>query len=56
VMAAFTQRRKTLRNALRSLEADDAFAQSGIDLARRGETLSVAEFVALADSVPPARP
>lgn len=56
VMAAFTQRRKTLRNALKSIEADEAFAKSGIDLARRGETLSVAEFVALADSVPPTRP
>jgi 16S rRNA (adenine1518-N6/adenine1519-N6)-dimethyltransferase len=56
VMAAFTQRRKTLRNALKSIEADEAFANSGIDLARRGETLSVAEFVTLADSAAPTRP
>ena len=55
-MAAFTQRRKTLRNALKSIDADEAFANSGIDLARRGETLSVAEFVTLADSAAPTRP
>ena len=50
VMAAFTQRRKTLRNAVRGLVAEDAFARAGIDPGRRGETLSVAEFRALADS------
>jgi 16S rRNA (adenine1518-N6/adenine1519-N6)-dimethyltransferase len=50
VAGAFSQRRKTLRNALRPLGLDEAFARSGIDLARRGETLSVAEFVALSDA------
>ena len=47
VAAAFSQRRKTLRNALRALGGEARFAGSGIDLGRRGETLSVAEFVAL---------
>ena len=50
VAAAFSQRRKTLRNATRALLEADAFAQAGIDPARRGETLSVAEFIALADA------
>ena len=50
VKAAFGSRRKTLRNALRHggiIESDDVLAQAGIDPGRRGETLSVAEFVAL---------
>jgi 16S rRNA (adenine1518-N6/adenine1519-N6)-dimethyltransferase len=51
VMAAFSQRRKTLRNAVRALVNDEAFARAGIDPQRRGETLSVAEFIALSDAV-----
>jgi len=54
VRAAFAQRRKTLRNALQSgagLWDKDAvpaaLAEAGIDGGRRGETLSVAEFVRL---------
>ncbi len=50
VAAAFSQRRKTLRNAARALVLEAAFAAAGIDPGRRGETLSVAQFVALADS------
>jgi 16S rRNA (adenine1518-N6/adenine1519-N6)-dimethyltransferase len=50
VLAAFTQRRKTLRNAVRGLVELDAFARAGIDPGRRGETLGVAEFIALADA------
>ena len=50
VAGAFSQRRKTLRNAVRSLADADAFARAGIDAGRRGETLSVREFVALADA------
>lgn len=50
VMAAFSQRRKTLRNALRALAGDEVFARAGIDPGLRGETLSVAQFVALADA------
>jgi 16S rRNA (adenine1518-N6/adenine1519-N6)-dimethyltransferase len=52
VRAAFDARRKTLRNALvRALGTDAAaaaLAETGIDGARRGETLSVEEFAALA--------
>lgn len=47
VAAAFSQRRKTLRNALSSLVTPGQFAAAGIDPQRRGETLSVREFVAL---------
>ena len=53
VGGAFAQRRKTLRNALRAQADEDAFQQAGIDPQRRGETLSVAEFVRLADAISP---
>ena len=50
VAAAFSQRRKTLRNAVRALVDAEGFTRAGIDPMRRGETLSVAEFIALADA------
>jgi 16S rRNA (adenine1518-N6/adenine1519-N6)-dimethyltransferase len=54
VRAAFQMRRKTLRNALRAIGATErwaaAAANAGVDLARRGETLSVEEFARLAAS------
>jgi 16S rRNA (adenine1518-N6/adenine1519-N6)-dimethyltransferase len=50
VAAAFSQRRKTLRNAVRALAGEEAFRTTGIDPKRRGETLSVREFIALADA------
>jgi 16S rRNA (adenine1518-N6/adenine1519-N6)-dimethyltransferase len=56
VHAAFGQRRKTLRNALRSAYAPDAIdaalAATGIDGRRRGETLTTAELAALANVLP----
>jgi 16S rRNA (adenine1518-N6/adenine1519-N6)-dimethyltransferase len=48
--AAFAQRRKTLRTAARAHVTDEEFAAAGIDATRRGETLSVAEFIALSDA------
>jgi 16S rRNA (adenine1518-N6/adenine1519-N6)-dimethyltransferase len=56
VHAAFGQRRKTLRNALRAI-LDDAAIDAGLAAAsiepqRRGETLSVEEFAKLADALP----
>ena len=46
--AAFGQRRKMLRSSLKSMSgASEAAEALGIDLQRRAETLSVAEFVAL---------
>lgn len=53
VRAAFAQRRKTLRNALRDLVSAQDAETSGIDLGRRAETLSVAEFAALARVLAP---
>jgi 16S rRNA (adenine1518-N6/adenine1519-N6)-dimethyltransferase len=46
--AAFGQRRKMLRGALRGLGGEALLARAGIDPRRRAETLSVAEFVRLA--------
>ena len=50
VARAFSQRRKTLRNALRDLVGEVTFVAAGIDPVRRAETLSVSEFVRLADA------
>ncbi len=59
VKAAFTSRRKTLRNAWRgvlSVERLPVAAEAcGIDLGARGETLSVAQFAAFAQHVKQAR-
>ena len=46
--AAFGQRRKTLHAALKTIVPADAFAHAGIDPTRRGETLTITEFTALA--------
>ena len=51
VSAAFSQRRKTLRNALRALVDVEAIAAAGIDPGVRPETLSPAQFAALAAHV-----
>ena len=56
VHAAFGQRRKTLKNALRArFEAaavDAALSSTGIDGIRRGETLSIEELAALSRALP----
>jgi len=44
VSAAFGQRRKTLRNTLRSFLQEDDFSRLGIDAQLRAENLTVAEF------------
>jgi 16S rRNA (adenine1518-N6/adenine1519-N6)-dimethyltransferase len=58
VHAAFGQRRKTLRNALRAVfdeaAVDAALAATAIDGGRRGETLDIPEFASLAEAIPPA--
>lgn len=56
VKAAFAQRRKTLRNTLRSAgftpeEIESGAAAVGIDLKRRGETLRLEEFTSLANTL-----
>jgi 16S rRNA (adenine1518-N6/adenine1519-N6)-dimethyltransferase len=49
VAAAFSQRRKTLRNSLRKFAAPPDFAALGIEPTARAQELSVAQFVGLAD-------
>ena len=49
VMAAFGQRRKTLRNTLKGLLDDAGFAELEISSQLRAENLSVADFVAISN-------
>ena len=49
--AAFGQRRKMLRQSVKSLGGEALLAKAGIDPARRAETLSVEEFVSLANQI-----
>ena len=51
VAAAFSQRRKTLRNSLKGLADAAAFAAAGIDPGLRAENLDVAAFVSLANRI-----
>jgi 16S rRNA (adenine1518-N6/adenine1519-N6)-dimethyltransferase len=46
--AAFGQRRKMLRQSLKTIGGEELLAKAGIDGTRRAETLDVAEFVGLA--------
>ncbi len=50
VAQAFSQRRKMLRSSLRHKVTDQTFAELGIDVTRRAESLSLEEFVALANA------
>lgn len=50
VARAFSQRRKTLRNALREVVSDAVFDAAGIDPGLRAEVLAVDAFVRLADA------
>jgi 16S rRNA (adenine1518-N6/adenine1519-N6)-dimethyltransferase len=49
VSAAFSQRRKTLRNTLGGMLTAEDFASLGIDPQARAQTLSVADFVKIAN-------
>jgi 16S rRNA (adenine1518-N6/adenine1519-N6)-dimethyltransferase len=49
VLAAFGQRRKTLRNTLKGLLDDEGFAALNISSQLRAENLSVAQFVAISN-------
>ena len=56
VKAAFGQRRKTLSNALKTLgfpkeRIESALFDAQVDATRRGETLSLAEFAAVANNL-----
>ena len=51
VAAAFSQRRKTLRNALAGVASEAQLRAAEIDPSVRGETLSIDDFVRLANTV-----
>ncbi len=51
VRQAFSQRRKTLRNALKGLLDADRIAAAGVDPGSRAESLDLAAFARLADAV-----
>jgi 16S rRNA (adenine1518-N6/adenine1519-N6)-dimethyltransferase len=51
VTAAFSQRRKTLRNTLKNWLRDEDFEVLGIDSQARAENLGVDEFIRVADYV-----
>ncbi len=50
VAAAFSQRRKTLRNSLKAWVEAEAFKNANIDPTRRAETLSLQEFARLSNA------
>jgi 16S rRNA (adenine1518-N6/adenine1519-N6)-dimethyltransferase len=56
VAAAFGQRRKTLRNALAAFADEAMLRAANVDPGVRGETLSVADFVRVANHLADARP
>lgn len=49
VQTAFSQRRKMLRNTLKGVLSDAAFAELGIDPTRRAEDIPVADYVRIAN-------
>ena len=56
VRHAFNMRRKTLWNATKNVglpkeKLEEAFSEANVDPKRRGETLSIEEFAALADAI-----
>ena len=53
VAQAFTQRRKAIRNSLKSQVTLEQFEQAGIDAGLRPDQLSVADYVALANITRP---
>ena len=53
---AFNMRRKTLWNGVKNIglpkeKLEEAFSEANVDPKRRGETLSIEEFAALADAI-----
>lgn len=51
VRVAFTQRRKTLKNSLRTLISEAELSKLPIDLGLRPENLSLAEYAMISDSI-----
>ncbi len=55
VATAFSQRRKMLRNTLKSLLDDASFEELGIDPRQRAEDLTVEDYIRIANFLSPAR-
>ena len=53
VAQAFSQRRKAIRNSLKTLIAPEVFDTAGIDPGLRPDHLSVADYVTLANATAP---
>jgi 16S rRNA (adenine1518-N6/adenine1519-N6)-dimethyltransferase len=51
VNAAFSQRRKTLRNSLKNLVPEDVIINAGIDSGLRAEALGIEQFALLSRAV-----
>jgi len=51
VATAFSQRRKTIRNSLRSMVDESKLKSVGIDPGLRPEAISIAEYVRLANTL-----
>jgi 16S rRNA (adenine1518-N6/adenine1519-N6)-dimethyltransferase len=51
IRTAFNQRRKTLRNSLKTLVSDALFATLPIDVSQRPENLSLADYVLVSDAI-----
>jgi len=51
VRTAFNQRRKTLKNSLKTIMSEEAMAETGIDFSLRPENLSLADYVRLSDAI-----
>ena len=53
VLKAFSQRRKVIRNCLAGMFSESALREVGIDPQARAETIGLAQYVALANRLPP---
>jgi len=51
VRTAFSQRRKTLQNSLKTLLDKELLVSLGIDGTRRAETLSLSEYVTISNAL-----
>ena len=53
VRQAFSQRRKTIANALRAMASKEEIRAAGIDPSQRPEQIAAAEFASLAEQLAP---
>ncbi|MEX0619500.1 MAG: 16S rRNA (adenine(1518)-N(6)/adenine(1519)-N(6))-dimethyltransferase RsmA [Pseudohongiellaceae bacterium] len=51
IRTAFTQRRKTLKNSLKTLISEDAWTNIPVDNSQRPENISLADYVRISDSL-----